>query len=181
MVMEVLFGVTGGIAAYKSAIIVSQLRQRGCAVRVVMTQSATELVAPKTFEALSGQPVATEIFDHDECHTHIELARSADVFCVAPATANILGKAANGIADDLLSTLLLSFDGPLIMAPAMNTAMWRKAVVQRNIQQLQADGVILIGPETGHLSCGEEGMGRMADPTVIMEAILNLKPSLPSR
>ena len=170
---EILLGVTGGIAAYKSATIVSRLTQHGVGVTVVMTRSATQLVAPQTFEALSGRPVRYSIFSTKMGHVHIELARAADLFCIAPATANILAKAAHGIADDLVSTLILSFDKPILFAPAMNTVMWNKPSVQRNVKQLQDDGMFFIGPEPGHLSCGEIGLGRMTEPEKIVEKILN--------
>jgi phosphopantothenoylcysteine decarboxylase/phosphopantothenate--cysteine ligase len=173
--MEILLGVTGGIAAYKSAAIVSRLSQEGVGVTVVMTRSATKLVAPQTFEALSGRPVYHSVFRTKMSHTHIELARSADLFCIAPATANILAKAAHGIADDLVSTLILSFDKPILFAPAMNTVMWNKPSVQRNVKQLLVDGMFFIGPESGHLSCGETGLGRMTEPEKIVEKILNWK------
>ena len=169
---EILLGITGGIAAYKSAAIVSRLTQSGIGVTVVMTRSATKLVAPQTFEALSGRPVRYSIFGAAMSHAHIELARSADLFCIAPATANILAKAAQGIADDLLSTLILSFDKPILFAPAMNTIMWKKPSVQRNVKQLLDDGMSLIGPESGYLSCGESGIGRMTEPEKIVERIL---------
>ena len=168
---EILIGVTGGIAAYKTAMLVSKLVQSGAGVSVVMTRSAIELVAPRTFEAISGRPVQVDMFAPDRIHPHIELAQKADLFCIAPATANILAKAATGIADDLLSTILLSFDGPILMAPAMNTVMWEKPPVQRNIRQIQEDGIILIGPESGYLSCGQIGVGRMSEPDVIFKAI----------
>ena len=169
---ELLLGVTGGIAAYKSANIVSRLTQLGVRVSVVMTPSATKLVSPHTFEALSGLPARYSMFSAKMGHAHIELARSADLFCIAPATANILGKAAHGIADDLVSTLILSFDGPILFAPAMNTTMWNKPSVQRNVRQLRDDGMLFIGPESGHLSCGESGIGRMAEPETIVETIM---------
>ena len=171
---EILLGVTGGIAAYKSAAIVSRLTQHGVGVTVVMTRSATKLVAPKTFEALSGRPVLHSVFEATRSHVHIESARSADLFCIAPATANILAKAAHGIADDLVSTLILSFDKPILFAPAMNTVMWNKPSVQRNVRQLQSDGMFFIGPESGHLSCGETGIGRMAEPEKIVEIIVEV-------
>ena len=173
MIKEVLLGVTGGIAAYKSAAIASRLVQHGIGVTVVMTKSATKLITPHTFEALSGRPVHYSVFDKKKSHAHIELARSSGLFCIAPATANILAKAAHGIADDLVSTLILSFDKPILFAPAMNTAMWSKPSVQRNVKQLQGDGMFFIGPESGHLSCGETGLGRMSEPEKIVEKILN--------
>ncbi|NQU22822.1 MAG: phosphopantothenoylcysteine decarboxylase [Candidatus Nealsonbacteria bacterium] len=175
---ELLVGVTGGIAAYKTAALVSKLVQAGAGVSVVMTRSATKLVGPKTFEALTGRPVLTKVFgaiapgrEGPGTHPHIELADAAELLCVAPATANLLAKAAVGLADDLLSTLLLSFDGPVVMAPAMNTRMWEKPAVQRNVEQLRADGVVLIDPEDGYLSCGTRGPGRMASPEKIFEMI----------
>jgi phosphopantothenoylcysteine decarboxylase len=167
---EILIGVTGGIAAFKTAALVSRLVQAGAGVSVVMTRSAAHLVGPKTFEALTGRPVRMRVFGPG-AHPHIELAEKAEVFCVAPATANILAKAALGLGDDLLSTTLLSFDGPLLMAPAMNCHMWQKPAVQRNVRQLRADGVILIEPEEGYLSCGAHGVGRMAEPETILRAV----------
>ena len=167
---EVLIAVTGGIAAYKTAALVSQLVQAGAGVSVIMTRSATKLVAPKTFEALSGRPVVTAVYGRGS-HPHIETARQAEVLCIAPATANIVAKAALGLADEIVSTVLLAFDGPIIVVPAMNVQMWSKPPVQRNIAQLRADGMLIIDPETGHLSCGEVGAGRMAEPAVIFEVI----------
>lgn len=167
---ELLLGVTGGIAAYKAAALASRLVQAGANLRVVMTRNATQLVGPKTFEALSGKPVLLDTFGPG-AHPHIEPAQTAELFCVAPATANILAKAAHGIADDLLSTLLLSFEGPVVMAPAMNCQMWAKPVVQRNLQQLRDDGVVLVDPEEGYLSCGVKGIGRMASPEVLFDVI----------
>ena len=169
---ELLLGVSGGIAAYKAAALTSRLVQAGVRVTVVMTHSATQLVAPKTFEALSGRPVLTEMFGPGS-HPHIEPGQQAELLCIVPATANILAKAANGLADDLLSTLLLAFDGPVIMAPAMNCHMWAKPAVQRNIAQLRSDGVQFVDPAEGYLSCGERGPGRMAEPEVIFDAIAN--------
>ncbi|MGO9113701.1 MAG: flavoprotein [Thermoguttaceae bacterium] len=167
---EVLIAVTGGIAAYKTAALVSQLTQAGAGVSVVMTRSATKLVAPKTFEALSGRPVVTAVYGRGS-HPHIKAARKAEVLCVAPATANIIAKAALGLADEIVSTVLLAFDGPIIIAPAMNVQMWSKPPVQRNIAQLRRDGMVIIDPEIGHLSCGEVGAGRMAEPAVIFKVI----------
>ncbi len=167
---ELLIGVTGGIAAYKTAALVSQLVQAGAGVTVVMTDSATRLVGPKTFEALTRRPVHTDTFGLG-AHPHIELAQQADLLCVAPATANLLAKAACGLADDLLSTVLLAFAGPAILAPAMNAEMWRKPPVQRNVAQLVADGFTIIDPEEGYLSCGTVGPGRMASPEKIFQVI----------
>ena len=170
---RIILGVTGGIAAYKAAALLSRLVQAGADVTVVMTTSATQLVGPKTFEAISGKPVALDLFG-PSAHPHIELGADADLLCVAPATANILAKAAHGLADDLLSTTLLAFDGPVLMAPAMNSRMWNKPSVQRNLKQLTDDGVRFIGPGEGHLSCGETGVGRMAEPDEIFDAIQKL-------
>ncbi len=167
---ELVIGVTGGIAAYKTAALVSRLVQAGAGVSVVMTESATRLVGPKTFEALSGRPVRTDMWGLG-AHPHIELADAGELLCVAPATANLLAKAASGLADDLLSSLLLSFCGPMILAPAMNSRMWAKPAVQRNVETLRADGFRIIDPEEGYLSCGEIGPGRMASPDKIFQVI----------
>ena len=169
---EVLLGVCGGIAAYKAASLASLLVKSGLGVTVVMTESATKLVAPKTFEALTRRPVATSMWDTRLVHPHIDLARQAEVFCVAPATANIMAKAACGLADDLMSATILAFGGKLLMAPAMNTVMWEKSATQRNYKTLLDDGVQMLGPETGRLSCGESGPGRMIAPEDIFDAIV---------
>lgn len=173
MPAEVVIGVTGGIAAYKTAALVSDLVQSGLGVSVVMTRAACEFIGAATFRALTGRPVATQSFDpeHWPLGPHIELARGAQVLCVAPATADFLAKAANGLADDLLSTLWLSFTGTAIVAPAMNCEMWAKTAVQRNVAQLRADGVTIVDPQEGWLSCRERGVGRMAEPAEIAEAI----------
>ncbi|RMG02933.1 MAG: phosphopantothenoylcysteine decarboxylase [Planctomycetota bacterium] len=173
---EILIGVTGGIAAFKTAALVSKLVQAGAGVSVVMTESATHLVGPKTFEALTGRPVGLDVFGPSP-HPHIEPADTAELFCIAPATANILAKAACGIADDLVSTLILSFHGPILMAPAMNVHMWNKPAVQRNVRQLQDDGLVLIEPEEGYLSCGARGKGRMASPERIFDEIRRRLPA----
>jgi phosphopantothenoylcysteine decarboxylase/phosphopantothenate--cysteine ligase len=172
MPREILIGVTGGVAAFKTAALVSQLAQHGYGVTVVMTRDARRFVGSATFAALTGRPVATRTFDAAyPLGAHIELARRADVLCIAPATANLLAKAAQGIADDLLSTLLLSFAGPVLMAPAMNCQMWEHPTVQRNVAQLRADGVGLIDPQEGWLSCRDRGAGRMAEPAEIFRRI----------
>jgi phosphopantothenoylcysteine decarboxylase/phosphopantothenate--cysteine ligase len=170
---EVLLGVTGGIAAYKTAALASQLVQAGAGVTVVMTRAAARFVAPQTFEALTGRRVARGMFRDPEfpLGAHIGLAQRANVYCVAPATANFLAKAALGLADDLVSTLMLSFTGPVIVAPAMNCEMWAKHAVQRNVEQLQRDGVRFVDPEEGWLSCRTRGAGRMAAPDRIEAAI----------
>ncbi len=170
---EVIVGITGGVAAYKTAGLVSQLVQAGYGVRVVMTRSANEFIGTATLAALTGRPVNDDMFDASRhpLGAHIELARSADLLCVAPATADFLGKAAMGLADDLLSTIYLCFAGPVILAPAMNCEMWDKPAVQRNVQRLRDDGVQLVGPGEGWLSCRTRGAGRMAEPDELFAAI----------
>ncbi|MDD3587354.1 MAG: flavoprotein [Thermoguttaceae bacterium] len=171
---EILIGVTGGIAAYKSAMLVSRLVSSGAGVSVIMTEAARQLIGPRTFEALTHRPVGISMWESATSHPHIDLARAADILCIAPATANIIAKAACGIADDLLSTVYLAFEGPVLMAPAMNSVMWSKPVVQRNCRLLAEDGVHFVGPESGRLSCGESGKGRMAEPEEILVAIGNM-------
>lgn len=170
---EILLGVTGGIAAYKTADLCSKLAQAGAAISVVMTESATRFVGPTTFEALSGRPVYTGSFQPTEHFRgeHIGLAQRAEIFVVAPATAHFLAQAANGFAADLLSTLVLTVTCPLVIAPAMNCEMWAKKSVQRNVSQLQDDGATIVSPGSGWLSCGQVGAGRMAEPVEILAAI----------
>lgn len=152
--------------------LVSQLVQQDWQVQVVSTVAARAFVGDATFAALSGRPVVSQLFDDRfPLGAHIELARQYDLLCIAPATANIIGKVAGGLADDLLSTLTLCFTGPIWMAPAMNCEMWEKAAVQRNIESLQNDGVQMIGPGEGWLSCRVKGKGRMAEPDEIFAAI----------
>lgn len=176
---ELLIGVSGGIAAFKTAALVSSLVQSGHRVTVVMTRAARRFVGPATFRALSGRPVVTDSFDrHYPLGPHIELAEQGELLCVAPASADILSKAATGLADDVLSTLLLSFTGPVLMAPAMNSAMWEKPAVGRNVATLRSDGVHIIGPQAGWQSCRRSGIGRMAEPADIqaeIEQLLTLK------
>lgn len=178
---EILLAVTGGIAAFKSAALVSSLVQQGYGVRVVQTESATRFVGTHTFSALTSRPVITDLFDPQfPLGAHIELARQSDLLCVAPASANFMAKAASGIADDLLSTLYLCFTGPVLVAPAMNCEMWEKPSTQRNLQQLRDDGVQIIDPDEGWLSCRVQGVGRMADPVKIhgeIDAIVDPKPT----
>ncbi len=172
---ELIIGVSGGIAAYKTAFLVSSLVQDGYGVSVVMTRSARKFVGAATFRALTGRAVAIQPFDqHYPLGAHIELADKAQLLCIAPASADLLGKAAHGLADDLLSTLLLSFTGPIVFAPAMNSAMWEKRPVQRNIETLRADGHHFVDPQTGWQSCRRSGKGRMAEPAEIKAAIERL-------
>ena len=171
---HILLAVSGGIAAYKSAELVRLLRKQGATVRVVMTHSALQFVGMLTFQALSGNPVHTELLDADEENAmeHITLARWADVLIIAPATANTMAKCSHGLADNLVSTLYLAATCPVFMAPAMNQAMWNKPVTQENIQRLIGHGVTMIGPEPGEQACGETGMGRMSEPAEICRLLL---------
>lgn len=172
---EIILAVTGGIAAYKSAMIASKLVQSGAGVTAVLTRSAQAFIGEATFAALTGRPVATQVFDPAyPLGAHIELARRAQLLMVAPATADFMSKAATGLADDLLSTLYLCFTGPVLVAPAMNSEMWSKPAVQRNVAQLRADGAHFVDPEEGWLSCRQSGAGRMADPEKILQAIDSL-------
>ncbi len=176
MARELILGVSGGIAAYKSAALTSQLVQAGWGVSVVMTGNARQFIGPATFSALTGRRVATNLFDEDghALGSHIELAEQAALLCVAPATANLLAKASSGLADDLLSTLLLSFAGPILLAPSMNCNMWEKPAVQRNLATLRKDGYHFVEPGEGWLSCRKQGVGRMAEPETIRAAIESL-------
>lgn len=173
---EVVLGVTGGIAAYKSAELVSRLRKAGVSVHVIMTEHATHFVAPLTFETLSNHPVVTDTFARPETWEveHIALAKRADVFVIAPATANILAKLSCGIADDMLSTTALATKAPMLIAPAMNTGMWTAEATQHNVAVLKARGVHFVGPEGGFLACGDTGAGRMSEPKDIFDAIEKL-------
>ena len=169
----VVLGVTGGIAAYKAADLVSRLKKMDLKVFVVMTQSATEFITPLTLETLSGNRVVVDTFDRSfpwEVE-HIALAKRADGFAIAPATANVLGKMAHGIADDMLTTTVMATKAPLVLAPAMNTRMYENPVVQENIRLLRARGAQIVEPAVGLLACGDTGKGKMADPAEIAEAI----------
>ena len=170
---EVLLGVTGGIAAYKAAEIVRLLRKNDCSVTVVMTESAKQFITPLTFESLTGRHVYSGLFDPQSpsAMEHIELSKKSDLLLIAPATANIIGKAAYGIADDLLSCLLMTVIKPIIIAPAMNANMYLSSVVQENISCLRKRGVKIIGPEKGELACGDEGPGRLAEVESIVDAV----------
>ena len=170
---EIVLGVTGGIAAYKSAEIVSRLRHLGAHVHVIMTRNATEFVSPLTFQTLSANQVVTDTFAAPEYWNveHVALAKLAEIFVIAPATANILAKMANGIADDMLSTTVLATKAPVLVAPAMNTGMWTAAATQANIRTLTERGVQMIGPDSGILACGDEGAGRMSEPAEIVAKI----------
>jgi len=172
--VNIVLGVSGGAAAYKAVDLASKLTGAGATVRTVMTQSACELVGPKSFEAVTGGAVYTSLWSGcDEfAMGHISLADWADIIVVAPATANIIGKFVNGICDDLMSTVLCAcWDKPMLMAPAMNSRMWENPAVQRNVRVLKQTGIGITGPEVGRLACGEEGIGRMSEPQQILEAI----------
>ena len=171
---EIVIGITGGIAAYKSAEIVSRLRRLGANVHVIMTRNATEFITPLTFQTLSANQVVTDTFQAPEYWQveHVALAKLADLFLVAPATANILAKMACGIADDMLSTTLLATKAPIFAAPAMNTGMWTAEATQQNVAILKARGVHMIGPDSGRLACGDDGAGRMSEPADIVKEIV---------
>ena len=168
----VVFGVTGGIAAYKAVDAVSRLRKAGASVHVIMTRNATEFVRPLTFETLSAHPVVTDTFARPDTWEveHIALAKAADLFLIAPATANIMAKLACGLADDMLSTTVLATKAPILLAPAMNTGMWTAEATRQNAAVLKARGVHFVGPEGGFLACGDSGEGRMSEPAQIVEA-----------
>jgi phosphopantothenoylcysteine decarboxylase/phosphopantothenate--cysteine ligase len=170
---EILVGVTGGIAAYKTAALVSRLVQAGAGTSVIMTEHAARFVGPLTFQTLTGRPVYTVMFPSPEVYRadHISLADRADLVVVAPATANCLAKLAHGIADDLLSTALLAVEVPVLLAPAMNERMWDHPAVRANVELLRSRGVRMIGPDEGPLACGTTGKGRMAQPDAIFEEI----------
>ena len=172
----VVLGVTGGIAVYKACELLRLLQKRGIDVFVVMTQNACRFVAPLTFETLSGHPVAVDTFDRPQTWEveHIALAKRADLFLIAPATANIMGKMACGIADDMLSTTVMATRAPVLVAPAMNTGMWENAAVQQNVRTLRARGVEIVAPVSGHLACGDSGAGKLEDVEVIAERACEL-------
>lgn len=170
---KILLGVCGGIAAYKSAYLVRELTRLGAEVRVVMTQSAQQFISTLLMQALSGNEVRTELFDAqaERAMGHIELARWADYLVIAPASANCIAKMAQGIADDLLSTLYLVAETPVIVCPAMNRSMWAHPATEANCELLEERGVILVGPEVGSQACGEHGLGRVSEPEQIISAL----------
>ncbi|MGH2691938.1 MAG: bifunctional phosphopantothenoylcysteine decarboxylase/phosphopantothenate--cysteine ligase CoaBC, partial [Actinomycetota bacterium] len=168
---RVLLGVTGGIAAYKSAYLARLLRERGAEVQVLMTPAATRFVGPDTFSALTGKPVHSDVFERTDVVLHVRLAHEADAAVVAPATANMLAKLTWGIADDLLTSTLLEFDGPLVVAPAMHSGMHAHPATRGNLDTLRERGVTVVGPIEGALAAGDQGMGRMAEPEDIASAV----------
>lgn len=172
---RVILGVCGGIAAYKSLELLRLLKKRGAHVRVIMTRNARWFVGPTSFEALSGQPVLTSLFEEkgEAGIRHIEWAENADAVVIAPATANIIGKMANGLADDALSTFLLAVTCPVMICPSMNSHMYENRTVQRNIGRLRDHGYLVLAPEAGALACGTLGPGRLPDPPVILESVIH--------
>ena len=170
---KLLLGICGGVAAYKAAQLVRDLQRAGASVQVVMTAAATRFVSAATFQALSGKPVFTDQWDDrvDNGMAHIELSRGVDAIVIAPASADMIGKLANGLADDLLSTLCMAREAPLLVAPAMNRQMWSNRATQRNVARIRADGVAIVGPGSGDQACGEIGDGRMLEPLEIVEEL----------
>ncbi|MBQ9788994.1 MAG: phosphopantothenoylcysteine decarboxylase [Lentisphaeria bacterium] len=173
MKKNIVLGVTGGIAAYKSAELCSMLVKNGFEVKVIMSRNATRFVTPLTFQTLSKNEVAVELFDIDDWKPeHVNLAEWCELFVVAPATANFIGKMANGIADDAISTFAITCDSIKLIAPAMNPKMWQNPAVQRNCETLKNDSVIFIGPASGHVACGKDGVGRMSEVSEIYNEIV---------
>ncbi len=170
---RILIGLTGGIAAYKSAELIRELQRQGADVQVVMTESACKFITPLTLQALSGKPVYVDMWDDRISNgmAHIDLSRDRDLIVIAPATADFLAKLVHGFADDLLSTLCLARECPLMVAPAMNRQMWENPATQRNARQLSGDGIVVLGPDSGAQACGEVGMGRMLEPEDLMREI----------
>ena len=179
---KILLGITGGIAAYKSALLIRELTGLGAEVRTIMTESAKAFITPLTLQALSGYEVRTTLFDTqaERAMGHIELARWADFFVISPASANTIAKCANGLADDLLSTVYLAGEAPVLICPAMNHKMWSHQATQENIEKLKNHGCQIIGPDKGEQACGEYGYGRLSDVSEIIDGIrlATIKPCL---
>src|SRR5882762_5733914 len=171
---KVALGISGGIAAYKAAEVLRGLQKAGCIVRVAMTKRACEFVQPLTFRALSGSHVIVDDYapDNPDPIAHITFSQSVDLLLIAPATANLIAKFANGIADDFLSSTYLASTAPVLLAPAMNTTMWQHPATRRNLEQLRADGVHILDPDEGEMACGTIGPGRLSDPEQIVAAAL---------
>jgi phosphopantothenoylcysteine decarboxylase/phosphopantothenate--cysteine ligase len=170
--MKIILGVGGGIAAYKSAELARLLMQEGHQVQVVMTSAAQRFVRPLTFAALTGRRALTDLFAIESAIEHISVAVEHEMLVIAPATADLMAKLALGLADDFLTTLYLAFTGPVVLAPAMNVNMWQHAATQANLETLRKRGTLIVEPDSGYLACGMTGPGRLADPAVILEAIL---------
>jgi phosphopantothenoylcysteine decarboxylase / phosphopantothenate---cysteine ligase len=168
---RILLGVSGGIACYKAVEVARLLTKRGAQVQVVMTEAATRFVGPITFSSLTKRPVYTDLFDEQDRVLHVRLAREADLVLVAPATANVLAKMANGLADDLLTAVLLTATCPIVVAPAMHTEMWEHDATRANLATVRERGVTVVDPEAGELAGGDEGVGRLAEPASIVEAV----------
>jgi phosphopantothenoylcysteine decarboxylase/phosphopantothenate--cysteine ligase len=173
---KIALGISGGIAAYKAAEVLRGLQRAGCTVRVAMTQRACEFIQPLTFRALSGSHVVVDDYasDNPDPIAHITFSQTVDLFVVAPATANIIGKFANGVADDFITSTYLASTAPVLIAPAMNTSMWHHPATQRNLSQLRADGVYVIDPDEGEMACGTVGPGRLSEPERIVAAALDI-------
>lgn len=173
---EIILGVTGSIAAYKAVYLASALAEKEIGVTVIMTKNATRFITPLSFETITGRPVITDL----QCDPasgvaeHVSLADRCSALVIAPATANIIGKIACGIADDILSTTALSFPGPIVVAPAMNAVMWRNRIVRQNVEKIKNLGYLFVGPEEGRLADGKTGIGRLANPAKIVEVIEKL-------
>lgn len=173
---KVALGITGGIAAYKAAEVLRGLQRAGCTVRVAMTKRACEFIQPLTFRALSGSHVIVDDYapDNPDPIAHITFSQTVDLFLIAPATANIIAKFANGIADDFITSTYLASTAPVIIAPAMNTSMWHHPATQRNLEKLRSDGVVIIDPDEGEMACKTVGPGRLSEPQTIVEAALRI-------
>ena len=170
---SILLIIGGGIAAYKSLELIRELARRGITSRAILTKAGAEFITPLSVSSLTGEKCYTELFDlTDEAEMgHIELSRSADLLVVAPATADLMAKAANGVANDLASTALMATDKPVLFAPAMNVRMWDHPATRRNLKTLREDGALMVGPNEGDMACGEYGPGRMAEPLEIADAV----------
>src|ERR671939_830327 len=180
---RVALGVTGGIAAYKAAEILRGLQRAGCIVRVAMTKRACEFITPLTFRALSGSHVIVDDYapENPDPIAHITFSQTVDLFIIAPATANIIAKFANGVADDFLTSTYLASNAPVIIAPAMNTTMWNHPATRRNLERLRADGIRVIEPDAGEMACGTFGPGRLSEPERIVAAALEMLREVAAR
>ena len=172
----IVLGVSGGIAAYKACDVVSKLKKLGANVHVIMTKSSVEFVSPLTFQSLSQNYVVSDMFEEPRTWEveHISLAKKADLFLIVPATANVIGKIANGISDDMLTTTVMATKAPILIAPAMNTNMYENPIVQRNIENLKGLGYRFIEPDSGRLACGDTGKGKLSTPEVIVDEVVSL-------
>lgn len=172
MKKNIVVGITGSIAAYKSCEIVRELKRKNWNVKVVMTENSTKFITPLTLQALSQNPVYTDMFEiRNYEEDHISLSEFADIILIAPASANVIGKIASGICDNLLTCTIFAFCGPVILAPAMNENMWENSIVQENVKKLKEKGYIFVGPEKGRLASGKEGIGRLAEISEIVEKV----------